>query len=127
LADTLVLDTNAFSVRGFAHFLGAYDRRKVLPAVAAAELFRHLWIQRGWSEEQFFEYLGRLRVTVEPLHARAAVAAVLAAGPSFSDRTEDNLIAAHALSPGRTLVTANIRHYPHVPVAISPVALLKRR
>lgn len=126
MPDTLVLDTNALIERGFAFFLRSYRGRKVLPSVAAAELFRHFWERRGWGPAEFFDYLHSIDVVIEPLDGRTAVSAVLAAGPASSERTPDNLIAGHALAAGRMLVTRNVRDFPHIERKATPASLLRR-
>jgi predicted nucleic acid-binding protein len=125
LADTLVLDTNAFNERGLAHWLRAYPGRKVLPAVAAAELYYHLRVQRRWPMPRFLAFLREAGVTIEPLDANRALAAVEAAGSGFPDRSADALIGAHALSPGRVLVTRDFSGHPDVPRKLTPAQLLR--
>lgn len=127
MAETLVLDTNAFNARGLAHFLRGYPGRKVLPAVAAAELYLHRSRGRPGQAERFFAELRTMGVVVEPLDAEKALLAVEASGPDFAAHLGDRLIAAHALYPGRTLVTNNLADYPQVPAKVTPALLIRRR
>lgn len=124
MADTLVLDTNAFSERGLLHFLRDYPGRKLLPAVAAGEYYHHLRLQRRWSAEQFLEGLRAAGITIEPLDSRLALAAVEAAGVAFATDVADALIGAHALAPGRLLVTRNLQDHAHVPRKCTPAQLM---
>lgn len=125
MVETLVLDANAFNDPGLYYFLKGYDGKKVLPAVAGAELYRHVREQRRWSREQYFQYLRGAGTTIEPLDARLALLAVERAGAGFTDRLADALIAAHALAPGRLLVTNNLADYAGIP-AITPAHLMQR-
>lgn len=125
MPETLVLDTNAFNARGFAHFLRGYRGRKVLPAVAAAELYVHQGGGREGSPEAFFRHLKTMGVEIEPLDAEKALLAVDAGGPDFGNNVGDRLIAAHALYPGRALVTANLEDFPQVTFKVTPEALMR--
>jgi predicted nucleic acid-binding protein len=124
VADELVLDTNAFNERGFVHFLKGHAGRKILPSVAAAEYYYHLRNNRGWSLERFLALLRETDVVVEPLDRGRALAAVEAADRAFTTRRADALIAAHALAPGKLLVTRNPADYPQVPRKTTPAALM---
>lgn len=123
MPDTLVIDANAFNIRGFGHFLRRYHGRKLLPAVAAAELY-HRAARRGHPPERFLSELSAMGVTIEPLDAEKALAAAAAGDESFRTKKADWLIGAHALAPGRILVTDNIRDYPHVPRKKTPHQLM---
>lgn len=127
MPDTLVLDTNAFNERGLLHFLAEWPGRKVLPAAAAAEYFLHLRVQRGWSVARFLALLKEAGLVVEPLDLPKALAAVEVAGMAFKDRPMDCLIGAHALAPGRILVTRNLADHPHVPRKQTPSELMRQR
>lgn len=125
MADTLVLDTNAFNERGLLHHLAGRRERKLLPAVAAAEFYYHIVTRRAWSPGRFFDALRLAGIVIEPLDAHKALAAVDAAGKEFPLRPADALIGAHALSPGRILVTRNLAHFPQVPRKVTPAELLR--
>lgn len=124
MLDCLVLDTNAFNDRVLPYFLQAYRGRKVLPAAAAAELHRHYVSQRGWDVGQFRLHLRTMGVRVEPLDLRLATLAAEAAGGEFGRRPMDALIAAHALAPGRILVTNDLDDHPQVPRKVTTAELL---
>jgi predicted nucleic acid-binding protein len=113
------------SERGLLHFLRSYHGEKILPAVAAAEYSIHVKRKRGWTTADLLAGLRSAGITIEPLDAHRALAAVDLAGDGFPDRTMDALIGAHALAAGRVLVTNNLRHHPHVPRKITPSRLLE--
>lgn len=127
MPETLVLDTHAFNERGLGHFLLRYHGKKVLPVVAASEIYHHVRVQRRWDAERFRAYLRDHGITVEPLDLGLAMVAVEAQGPMFPENLSDALIGAHALSPGRILVTNNLRHHPDVPMKLTPSELLRGR
>lgn len=127
MPDALVLDTNAFHERGLPHALAAYRGRKILPAVAAAEHLFHLSVNRGWTTERFVSALRESGIEVEPLDLHRALAAVLVNGRAFAENPTDHLIGAHALAPGRLLVTRNLEHHGRVPRKLTPGELVRRR
>jgi predicted nucleic acid-binding protein len=123
--ETLVLDTNALATRGFGHFLETEYRGKcVLPVVAAAEWFYHVRVQRGWDVPEFSASLQRMRIEIESMHAWHAVTAASLADDTFAANKADWLIGAHALRPGRILVTNNLADHPHVPRKLTPADLM---
>jgi len=124
LADTLVLDTNAFNEKGIFHFLASYPGRKVLPSVAAAEYYHHLRVQRAWTVAKFLSLLRETGLTVEPLDVHKALAAVEVAGKDFPGDPMDALIGAHALAAGRVLITRNLEDHPHVARKRTPADLM---
>ena len=126
MTETLVLDTTAFDEHGMFHFLRAYRGRKILPAVAAAEIYIHMRRQRRWTAEKFSGFLRDMGVSIEPLDPHKALAAVDVSDAELPGGLSDALIGAHALAPGRVLVTHNIRHHPHVPRKVTPAELLAK-
>jgi predicted nucleic acid-binding protein len=122
----LVLDANALNERGLLHFLAEYSGRKVLPAVAAAEVFYHLKVQRGWGPAEFYQMLRDSDIVIEPLDAHKALAAADLGGERFVHAKADCLIGAHALAPGRVLLTNNVRDFPEVARKETPGERMRR-
>lgn len=126
MADVLVLDANAFNARGFVFFLERYRGIKILPAVAAGEWYYVLCRHRGWPPERFYAELGKMGVEVESLDAELALVAASAADETFKTKKADWLIGAHALHPGRILVTFNVADYPQVRRKMTPLELMAK-
>lgn len=109
------------------HALAGVTGRKIMPAVAAAELFWHFRHARRWTTPRFFDFLREIRVTIEPLDGHMAVAAVEIGAGGASEEMPDFLIAAHALAPGRILVTNDRVQAARVPKSVTSAEWMRQQ
>jgi predicted nucleic acid-binding protein len=108
------LDANAWSARGFRHWLPSYHGPKRMPAVAYAELAVHFARARPLDLLQAsFQVAG---VQIEPLTAALARAAAELAAPrgDWERNARNYLIGAHAASPPCVLVTDNAADFDYL-------------
>lgn len=122
---TLVLDTNALADRHFRFWLRSYPGRVVLPAVAYTEagvLFR-----RHANHDRFDAILRAAGIEVEWYRSNEADIAIrtgIQVG-DFAENARDHMIAAHASTVDRRLVTANLRDFTFAPDRMTPQQAMK--
>lgn len=105
----LVIDTCAFLDKDFVFWLQKYHGWKILPAVAYTEVLYGL-MNRGKSPEYLAKVLRSAGVDIEPFSPDLAVRAVYLAegGNNFKKNARDYMIAAHAYTAPRIVVTNNL-------------------
>ena len=109
----LILDTNAISDAQFLNKIQKYHGRKILPAVAYAEVCVYFIGKKNKEQRYIDRLLRRIDIKVEPLdHHKAANAALCAIeGKDFKENARDYLIGAHAYPAPRTMVTYNKKDF----------------
>lgn len=112
--DPLILDTNVFRNRDFLHKLEKHHGRKILPAVAYAEMCVYYLGKKNKSPKYVDTFLNKLDIEVDWLdqrRARDAAMYCIDSGGNFSENARDYLIGAHAYPPPRTMITYNKDHF----------------
>lgn len=108
---TLVLDTNTLADRDFIHWLRSYPGRKILPAVAYAEI-GVLYRSRG-KLRLLDQILADTNTEIEWMRdkeARRAIETGVQVG-DFAKNARDHLIGAHAHETDRVFVTRNSQDF----------------
>lgn len=111
MALPLVLDANVLGDGTFRHWLRGYRGDKILPAVAYAEF--GVYVCRKRPRSMYDATLAKAGIEVEWLtqaHAGVAIETGLTAR-DWDRNSRDHLIAAHASSPPRLLVTWNVSDF----------------
>jgi hypothetical protein len=111
--DPLILDTCVFRDGSFLKKLEKYHGKKILPAVAYAEVCLYLIGKRHKKPAEVDYYINKLGIEVEWLtKTRAQYAALYGIkGEDFKDNNRDYLIGAHAYPPPRTMITYNKKDF----------------
>ncbi len=108
----LVLDTNAVSDPDFLNWLKEYTGEKLIPAFAYAEVVVYI-LKKKRSVRRFDHLLRTLGIRIEyftPEKAKVAGQLGHRFG-EFSEKARDYMIAAHAASAPRVLVTENKKDF----------------
>jgi predicted nucleic acid-binding protein len=109
----LIIDTSALRDAGFWKWLRNYHGRKVLPAVAYAELSVYLVNIKHRTQDQVDELLGSMDMEIGWYRADEARRTVEIAGMTrdFTEKARDHMIASHAFLPPWVVVTYNIKDF----------------
>ena len=117
MSDPLVLDTCAMYDRDLVFKLGKYHGGKILPAVAYMEYAHHMIMDKGKSPESISRTLKIAGIEIEQFNSVMALNTVrLAEGniPDFKENVRDYMIAAHAFTAPRIIVTNNVDHFSYI-------------
>jgi len=114
MPDPLILDTCAMYDKDLIFWLQKYHGWKILPAVAYMEFAYHMMIDKGKTPEQVLKVLRSAGIEIEPFTPDIAFRTVLLAEgniPDFKVNVRDYMIAAHAFTAPRIVVTNNVDHF----------------
>jgi hypothetical protein len=113
LTDPVVLDSSVFKFGDFLYWLSGYHGDKILPAVAYTEISIWLAVKKGRSRESIHQLLRRSDITIEYYTPQIAWNAVLFGKEfgDFPDHARDYMIAAHAYTAPRMVITENKRDF----------------
>jgi len=113
MPDPLVLDSSVFKFTDFIQWLRRHHGRKILPVVAYTEISVWYVSIKGKDQSYVDDIISRARIELEwytPHIAWRAVEFASASG-DFSDHARDYMIAAHAYTAPRMIVTENKKDF----------------
>lgn len=112
MPDPIVLDTNVFDDKSFLAKLKTYHGAKIIPAIVYTEICVHYY-NKGKSHENIDRLLRRLKIEYEWFRREQAreAAELGSCYGDFKKNARDYIIASHAYTAPRKLITFNTKHF----------------